>query len=81
MKLQELAAQAPAKQAAKVFESYFGKRIKLENLTGNQARGLLNRIRGLVKEHRARPEFHYSEPFISQVDHARASVVCSSCRS
>jgi hypothetical protein len=60
MKLQELAA-SPTKQAAKVFESYFGGRVQLDNMTRSQARGLLNRVRGLIKEHRATKEFHHSE--------------------
>jgi hypothetical protein len=61
MKLLELAAIHPTKQAAKVFESYFGGRVQLDTITTAQARGLLNRVRGLVKEHRRTPEFHHSE--------------------
>lgn len=61
MKLQELAAISPTKQAAKVFESYFGSRINLDTITRKQARSLLNRVRSLVSEHRRTPEFHRSE--------------------
>lgn len=61
MKLQELAAISPSKQAAKVFESYFGKRVQLDTITGKQAQDLLTRVRGLVREHRRTPEFHKSE--------------------
>ena len=61
MKLQELAAISPTKQAAKVFESYFGGRINIDTITRTQARNLLNRVRGLVNEHRRTPEFHRSE--------------------
>jgi hypothetical protein len=61
MKLQELAAISPTKQAAKVFESYFGGRVNIDTITRTQARNLLNRVRTLVKEHRRTPEFHYSE--------------------
>jgi hypothetical protein len=61
MKLQELAAISPTKQAAKVFESYFGGRVTLDTISRAQARTLLNRVRTLVKEHRRTPEFHYSE--------------------
>ena len=57
MKLQELAA-SPTKQAAKVFESYFGGRIRLDTISRRQTRDLLGRVRGLVKEHRKTPEFH-----------------------
>ena len=61
MKLLELAAIQPTKQAAKVFESYFGGRVQLDTITPKQARSLLTRVRGLVKEHRRTPEFHSSE--------------------
>jgi hypothetical protein len=61
MKLQELAVPSQTKQAAKVFESYFGDRISFETLSRRQARTLLNRVRGLVSEHRRTPEFHRSE--------------------
>jgi hypothetical protein len=61
MKLQELAAINPTKQAAKVFESYFGGRINIDTISRTQARNLLNRVRGLVSEHRRTPEFHRSE--------------------
>jgi hypothetical protein len=60
MKLLELAA-SPTKQAAKVFESYFGGRIRLNTISRRQTRDLLGRVRGLVKEHRKTPEFHQSE--------------------
>jgi hypothetical protein len=60
MKLQELAA-SPTKQAAKVFESYFGGRIRLDTISRGQTRELLGRVRGLVQEHRRTPEFHKSE--------------------
>jgi hypothetical protein len=61
MKLYELSAQRPTAQIAKVFESYFGSSIKFENLSQRQARGLLNRVKGLVKEYRSTPDFHHSE--------------------
>jgi hypothetical protein len=61
MKLQELAAISPTKQAAKVFESYFGNSIKFDTITPSQATKLLNRVRALVREHRRTPAFHKSE--------------------
>jgi hypothetical protein len=61
MKLNELSAPKPSRQAAKVFESYFGKGFQIENLTDRQARGLLSRVRGLVLEHRRSHSFHHSE--------------------
>jgi hypothetical protein len=61
MKLQELAVANPTKQAAKVFESYFGGRVKFDTLTKKQARNLLGRVRSLVAEHRRTSAFHSSE--------------------
>lgn len=61
MKLNELAVISPTKQAAKVFESYFGNNYKFEQITQAQARGMLKRVRGLIAEHRRTPDFHRSE--------------------
>ena len=61
MKLQELAVANPSKQAAKVFESYFGNRVKFDTITKSQARNMLKRVRALVAEHRCTPDFHRSE--------------------
>lgn len=61
MKLQELAVVSPTKQAAKVFESYFGDKIAFENISKQQAHRMLGRVRNLVREHRSTPEFHHSE--------------------
>ena len=61
MKLQELAVANPTKQAAKVFESYFGTSIKFDAISRRQAQGLLNRVRSLISEHRRTPAFHQSE--------------------
>ena len=61
MKLNELAVISPTKQAAKVFESYFGNSIKFDQMTQSQARGMLNRVRSLIAEHRRTPGFHRSE--------------------
>lgn len=61
MKLQELAVANPTKQAAKVFESYFGNTVKFDQVSPSQARGMLQRVRTLISEHRRTPEFHRSE--------------------
>jgi len=61
MKLQELAVANPAKQTAKVFESYFGKNISVDHLNRSQARTLLQGVTRLIREHRRTPEFHRSE--------------------
>ena len=61
MKLQELAAPKPSKQIAKVFESYFGSRIRFDQLSSNQTRVMLNKVQGVLKEHRATTARHFSE--------------------
>jgi hypothetical protein len=61
MKLNELAVANPTKQAAKVFESYFGKGLDFNAVTPGQARGMLKRVRALIAEHRRTPGFHSSE--------------------
>ena len=61
MKLQELAVTRPTKQIAKIFESHFDQRLSFDSMNRGQVRGMLQRVRGLVNEHRASPAFHYSE--------------------
>lgn len=61
MKLFELDATRQTRQAAKVFESYFGNRVDFNTVSKGQARDMLKRVRGLIAEHRRTPEFHYSE--------------------
>jgi hypothetical protein len=61
MKLQDLAVTAQTKQVAKVMESYFGQEVNFSKLTQSQAHNMLNRVRGLISEHRRQPGFHQSE--------------------
>jgi hypothetical protein len=61
MKLNELGARRPTEQIAKVFESQHGTRIDFDRIPAQQARKMLNKVRGLIREHRAAPSFHYSE--------------------
>lgn len=61
MKLQELAVTRSTKQIAKVFESHFDQRLSFDSMNRNQIRGMLQRVRGLVSEHRASSQFHHSE--------------------
>ena len=61
MKLQELAAIKPTKQIARVFESYFGSRMKFDQITSKQAQQMLSRVRGVLGETRRQPSFHQSE--------------------
>ena len=57
----ELAATKPSKEAAKVFESYFGDSINVDVISPRQARAMLNKVQKLVTEHRSTPAFHSSE--------------------
>jgi hypothetical protein len=61
MKLQDLAQPQQSKQTARVFESYFGQSANFDQLTHPQASKMLNRVRNLIREHRAHPSFHRSE--------------------
>jgi hypothetical protein len=61
MKLNELAVANPTKQAAKVFESYFGQGVDFDSISRGQAQSMLRRVRALIAEHRRTPEFHSSE--------------------
>jgi hypothetical protein len=61
MKLQDLAAPQKIKQIAKVMESHFGQSVSFESISKRQAHTMLNRVRGLISEHRRQPEFHSSE--------------------
>lgn len=60
MKLQELDAMRPSKQAAKVLESRLGSRIRPE-LSLDASKSMLRRVRGLIAEARRSPKLHHSE--------------------
>jgi hypothetical protein len=61
MKLQDLDSKLQARQSQRVFESYFGKQFSFENIAPKQATAMLTKVRGLLDEHRATPNFHHSE--------------------
>lgn len=61
MKLKDLAPPQQTKQTAKVFESYFGQNVNFDSLSSPQVRNMLQRVRGLINEHRRQPQFHRSE--------------------
>ena len=61
MKLFELGVSKPSKQAAKVFESYFGDSINVDAISPKQARMMLGKVRKLVNEHKATAAYHKSE--------------------
>ena len=61
MKLHELAAPRATQQISKVFESYFGSKISFDQLNRRQTSHMLNRVRGILGEHRSTPACHTSE--------------------
>lgn len=61
MKLDELSTPKPSAQMARTFESYFGGNIELSKLSRHQARNMLQRVRGVLGEHRQTSKFHNSE--------------------
>jgi len=61
MKLYELAATSPSKQISKVFESYFGGKIKFDKLNIRQAQYMLGRVQSILGEQRSSTASHTSE--------------------
>jgi hypothetical protein len=61
MKLHELAAPRATQQISQVFESYFGSKISFDQLNSRQASHMLNRVRGILGEHRSTSARHTSE--------------------
>jgi hypothetical protein len=61
MKLQELETKTKAQQSQRVLESYFGQSLAIDNITTAQAKKMLGRVRGLIREHRQTTGFHTSE--------------------
>ena len=61
MKLNELAAQRPLDQVAKVFENYSGTAARFDALNHAQARHMLKRVRTVINETRQSSRLHSSE--------------------
>ena len=61
MKLTELATPKKSRQAAKVFESYFGTKMPVNKLTVREAHTMLKRVRGVIAEHQRSTTRHTSE--------------------
>lgn len=61
MKLYELAATSPSKQISKVFESYFGGKVKFDKLNIRQAQYMLGRVQSILGEQRSSTASHTSE--------------------
>jgi hypothetical protein len=61
MKLQDLAAAKPTQHISKVFESYFGSKFDVSQLTAGQTNSMLRRVRQVIGEHRSSTSRHQSE--------------------
>ncbi len=61
MKLHELGAQRPTEQIAKTLGQRLGDRVDFDRLRENQARRMLQRVKGLLREYRSSPSRHFAE--------------------
>jgi hypothetical protein len=61
MKLQELANTSQVKQVTQILESYFDKSFEFSRLTESQTKGMLQRVRRMIKEERSSSKLHTSE--------------------
>lgn len=61
MKLQDLDNLKIQDKAARVLRTRLGESVSFKNLSVDESQAMLNRVRGLIEEHRSTPEFHRSE--------------------
>jgi DNA polymerase III alpha subunit (gram-positive type) len=61
MKLQDLESKPQVEKSQKVFESYFGKKVNFTDISKSQAQHMLDKVRGLIREHRNSSRLHTSE--------------------
>jgi hypothetical protein len=61
MKLQDLDALQHTDKIAQILESRLGHSISFSKLSPAQSRSMLERVQGLINEHKQTPEFHRSE--------------------
>ena len=61
MKLQELDARRPTDQVAKTLATHMGNRVSFDTLGESQARGMLTKVRGLLREYKSSVSRHFSE--------------------
>ena len=61
MKLQELDARRPTDQVAKTLATHMGNRVSFDTLGESQARHMLTKVRGLLREHKSSVSRHFSE--------------------
>lgn len=59
MKLKDLDAQRSSKQLAKVYESQAGKKVSVNNLSLNDAKLMLKKVRVTIEEHHSNPSARY----------------------
>lgn len=61
MKLHELGARRPTEQIAKALRGQYESQVNFDRLSEAQARHMLNRVQGLLHEHRSSVSRHFSE--------------------
>ena len=61
MKLQELDARRPTDQVAKTLATHMGNRVSFDTLGESQARHMLIKVRGLLREYKSSVSRHFSE--------------------
>ena len=61
MKLQELDARRPTDQVAKTLATHMGNRVSFDTLGESQARHMLTKVRGLLREYKSSVSRHFSE--------------------
>ena len=61
MKLQELDARRPTDQVAKTLATHMGNRVSFDTLGESQARSMLTKVRGLLREYKSSVSRHFSE--------------------
>ena len=61
MKLQELDARRPTDQVAKTLATHMSNRVSFDTLGESQARGMLTKVRGLLREYKSSVSRHFSE--------------------
>ena len=61
MKLHELGARRPTEQIAKTLRGQYESQMDFDRLSESQARRMLDRVQGLLREHKSSPSRHFSE--------------------
>ena len=61
MKLHELGARRPTEQIAKTLRGQYESQVDFDRLSESQARHMLDRVQGLLREHKSSVSRHFSE--------------------